>query len=159
LLLKKKIKISYNYWYNTQKILNLKKKKFLIIFFSLIIHKKMNRYLILSNKNRIYNLSNGQILNSRKKKIVKFFKKSIKSISPVINLLNRRMNKKLRLVKYFHCKNYNYKNYLWIKKYFYLLKPTIYNFIITRAWSNVIKSRRRIKKKILKNLIKNSHKV
>jgi hypothetical protein len=161
MLLKKKILVNYLYWFKFYKSFIFKnlKKYYLLDFFGLFIHKKMHRYMI-HNKNKLYNISNGQILNyKKKKKIVKFFKKSNKSISGSINLLNKKFKKKLKSIFFFYCKNYNYKNYLWIKKYFYLLKPDLNFCVFTKGWSNVYKYRRRIKKKILKNLIKSSHSI
>jgi hypothetical protein len=68
---------------------------------------------MINIEDKLYNISNGQILNyKKKKKIVKFFKKSNNSISGSINLLNKKFKKKLKKIYFFYCKNYNYKNYL-----------------------------------------------
>jgi hypothetical protein len=43
-----------------------------------------------------------------------------------------------------------------LKKYTTLIKPTIETLMITRGWTYVHKYKRRIKKKIYRNLIKQS---
>jgi hypothetical protein len=122
------------------------------------MHKKLQYYSFFFN-NTLYNVSNGQLINQKKTKIVKFFKKSNKSFGSSINLLNKKLKRRFKRIFFFYCRNYNYKNYLWIKKFFYLLKPTFMFSVFTRNWNYIHKNRRRVKKKILKNLIKNSTKL
>lgn len=129
-------------------------KKFKIPFFSLFIHKKLN-YFIIFIKKKFYIYSNGQLLGKKSKKI-KFFKKTRKSFGYTLNVLAKKTEKKINSIYYFYCQNYNVKNYFWIKKYFYLVKPTISYFYITNSWNYIMKKRRRIKKKIFRNLFKNS---
>jgi hypothetical protein len=161
MVLKKKLQLNYFhlsklYWgVNKYKY---KKHRYKLLYFSLFMHKKLQYYSFFYN-NILYNISNGQLINQKKTKIIKFFKKSKKSFGTSINLLNKKFKRRFRRIFYFYCRNYNYKNYLWIKKFFYLLKPIFMYTVFTRSWSNVYKYRRRIKKKILKNLTKNSTKV
>jgi hypothetical protein len=56
----------------------------------------------------------------------------------------------------FYCKNFNYKNYSWIKKYFYLINPVIAYTVLSSSWNYINKKRKRVKKKILRNLLKSS---
>lgn len=131
-----------------------KKNSYFIDFFSLLMHKKLH-YYNFCYLNKYYTISNGQLLKVRTK-LTKFFKKSRKSHGSSIVALNKKLNKQLNKINFFFCKNFNYKNYLWLKKFLDIIKPTINFFIITQGWNYVHKYRRRIKKKILRNLIKNS---
>lgn len=131
-----------------------KKNSYFIDYFSIFMHKKLHYYTYVY-LNKYYTISNGQLLKVRTK-LTKFFKKSRKSHGSSIVALNKRLNKQLNKINFFFCKNFNYKNYLWLKKFLEVLKPTINFFIITQGWNYVHKYRRRIKKKILRNLIKNS---
>jgi len=128
-----------------------------VLYFSLFMHKKLHYYSFFVKK-KLKTFSNGQILYKRTK-ITKFFKKSRKSFGASINLLNKKLKRNLNKIFFFYCKNFNYKNYLWLKKFFYLLEPTINFAIFTRGWSYVHKYRRRIKKKILRNLLKSNLKI
>lgn len=123
-------------------------------FFSIFMHKKLH-YYNYKYLAKYYTISNGQLLKVRTK-LTKFFKKSRKSHGSSIVSLNKKLNKQLNKINFFFCKNFNFKNYLWLKKFLEVIKPTINYFIITRGWTYVHKYRRRIKKKILRNLIKNS---
>ena len=128
--------------------LNNYKFKFLSIF----LNKKL-MYLKYFFKNKYYTPSTGQILGTRLNNI-KYFKKSNKSSGVVINLLNRKFRKSIKSIFIFFCNNYNFKNYLWVKKFHYLINPQIGYFIISRSWNYITKKRRRIKRKIFKNLFK-----
>lgn len=131
-----------------------KVKLYPLSYFSLFMHKKLSYYkYIYNNKQTI--LSNGQLLKIRTK-LTKFFKKSRKSIGSSVNGLNKLFSKQFDKINFFYCKNYNYRNYLWLKKYTTLIKPTIETLMITRGWTYVHKYKRRIKKKIYRNLIKQS---
>lgn len=123
-------------------------------YFSLFMHKKLNYYKFIYNDKQTI-LSNGQLLKIRTK-LTKFFKKSRKSIGSSVNTLNKLFSKQFNKINFFYCKNYNYRNYLWLKKYTDLIKPTIHHMMITRGWNYVHKYKRRIKKKIYRNLIKQS---
>lgn len=131
-----------------------KKRKYKLFNFKIYTHKKLQYFNILY-KNKQYNYSNGRLL-SYKVKRTKFYKKCRKSIGPSINILNKKFKKKLNKIFFFTCKNFNYRHYLWIKKFFNLIKPKITYFLITHNWNYIVKKRRRIKKKIWKNLFKNS---
>ena len=131
-----------------------KSEDFFISKFFLYIHKKLHYYSITpSHKQFIF--SNGRLLRVRTK-LTKFFKKSRKSYGASITALNKIFKKRLIKINFFFCKNFNYKNYLWLKKLVSLVNPKINFLIITGGWTYVHKYRRRIKKKILRNLIKNS---
>lgn len=130
------------------------KKKFIIKFFYLYMHKKLN-YFFLQLFEKFYNYSNGQLLGNQIKKI-KFFKKSKKSYPYTINLLNKKLSKKLNSIDIFYCKNFNLRNYNWLKKFFTIIKPEINYMICTGSWNYINLRKKRIKKKIYRNLIKNS---
>lgn len=125
-----------------------------IKFFSLLLHKKLHYYNFFFQK-KYFTFSNGQLLKVRAK-LTKFFKKSRKSHGASIVALNKKVHKNLFNINFFYCKNFNYKNYLWFKKFIDLIKPKIGCLMLTQGWNYVHKYRRRIKKKILRNLIKNS---
>lgn len=129
-------------------------KPYLISKFFLYIHKKLH-YFNITPVDKQYVFSNGQLLQVRTK-LTKFFKKSRKSYGASITALNKKLKKRLVKIDFFFCKNFNYKNYLWLKKLVSLVNPCVNNLIITNGWTYVHKYRRRIKKKILRNLIKNS---
>jgi hypothetical protein len=48
--------------------------------------------------------------------------------------LNKIFKKKLIKIDFFFCKNFNYKNYLWLKKLVSLINPKINFLIITGGW-------------------------
>lgn len=133
---------------------NTGKKNYFISKFFLYIHKKLHYYNITLNTKQFI-FSNGRLLKVRTK-LTKFFKKSRKSYGASITALNKILKKKLSKINFFFCKNFNYKNYLWLKKLVSLVNPQINYFMVTQGWTYVHKYRRRIKKKILRNLIKNS---
>lgn len=132
----------------------LSSKPFLISKFFLYIHKKLH-YFNITPSDKQYIFSNGQLLQVRTK-LTKFFKKSRKSYGASITALNKKLKKRLNRIDFFFCKNFNYKNYLWLKKLIYLINPVVNNLIVTNGWTYVHKYRRRIKKKILRNLIKSA---
>ncbi len=133
---------------------NIEKTSYFLEHFSLLLHKKLH-YYNYNYLNKNYTISNGQLLKI-KTKITKFFKKSRKSHGSSISYLNKKLNKQMNKINFFFFKNFNYKNYLWLKKFLEIIKPNINYYIITRGWNYVHKYRRRIKKKILRNLIKSS---
>ena len=133
---------------------NKSKRSFLISKFFLYINKKLHYYNITPIKKQFI-FSNGRLLKVRTK-LTKFFKKSRKSYGASVTALNKILKKKLLKINFFFCKNFNYKNYLWLKKLITLVNPQINYFMVTGGWTYVHKYRRRIKKKILRNLIKTS---
>lgn len=150
-------KISKIKLYSTQYIhKNLYEKKvyYKLFFFYLYMHKKLNYFNFLY-KNKFFNYSNGQLFRNKIKNF-KSFKKSKKSISMSINILTKKLHKKNKFINLFFCKNFNYKNYSWIKKFLYLIKPQINKMVFTNNWQYVFKKKRRIKKKIYKTLLINS---
>ena len=147
----------YNYLTNLfNKITNLnyKGEKYKTNFFSLYMHKKLTYYLFFIT-NTYYNLSNGQLLKRIAKKI-KYFKKSKKSYGHTINTLNKYSKKKIKTIKHFYCKNFNLRNYNWLKRFFIIINPKIKYFICTNSWNYINLKKKRIKKKIYRNLIKHS---
>jgi hypothetical protein len=102
------LELSKLYFINNRE--NIKKKKYNLFFFSIFIHKKLHYYNFYY-LNKLYNMSNGQLLQKRNK-LIKFFKKSRKSFGASINILNKKLNKQLSSIFFFYCKNFNYKNYL-----------------------------------------------
>lgn len=143
----------YNFYLNINKQ-NINKKPFLISKFFLYIHKKLHYYNITPSVKQFV-FSNGRLLKVRTR-LTKFFKKSRKSHGASITALNKIVKKRLSKINFFFCKNFNYKNYIWMKKFISLINPQINYFIVTGGWTYVHKYRRRIKKKILRNLIKAS---
>jgi len=130
------------------------KNRFAIKYFSVYLHKKLTYYLV-GLKTKFFNFSNGQILGKKSNKI-KFFKKSKKSYPYVINKLNRKFYKKFKSINIFYCKNFNLRNYNWLKKFFNLIKPKIKYLVCTGSWNYINLKKKRIKRKIYRNLIKNS---
>jgi len=134
-----------------KKIKNFKK------YFFLTMHKKLHYFSFIYDKKK-YVLSAGRILKKTNKSI-KFFKKSRKSIIVTIGILNRNLKKNFKRINFFLCNNFNYRNYLWIKKYIRMISPKIKYFILTNNWNYIVKQKRRLKKKILKNIVKNNKKL
>lgn len=123
-----------NKLYNIYTIINKQQitdNSFLISKFFLYIHKKLH-YFNVTTKQKQFVFSNGQLLQVRTK-LTKFFKKSRKSYGAGITALNKKLKKKLIKINFFFCKNFNYKNYLWMKKFTTLIDPTINNLIITNG--------------------------
>lgn len=155
MIIKKKTLITYNelgYTYTSLIIKKRKLKNYKFTFLSIFLNKKL-MYLKYIFKKKYYTPSTGQILGTRLKNI-KYFKKSNKSFGIVINLLNKRFKKYIKSIFMFFCNNYTYKNYLWIKKFQYLINPEIGFFIVSKSWNYITKKRRRIKRKIFRNLLK-----
>ena len=123
-------------------------------YFYLVNHKKLH-YFIFNYNLKHYVCSAGRLLQ-KANKFIKFFKKSRKNITVSINILNKNLKNKFQKVNFFICKNFNYKNYLWLKKYQYLIKPQFNYLVLTNSWDYISKQKRRIKKKIIRNLIKNN---
>ncbi len=139
--------------YNNNNNSNLTlKNKFKLYFLSIFMHKKL-LYFRVFYKNNFYIYSAGHLLGKKIKKL-KYFKKSLKNFSSIINILNKKLNKKLNSIFIFYCKNFNYKNYLLIKKFFYLIKPNFHYFITTDSWNYIKKKKKNIKRRVLRNLFK-----
>lgn len=136
------------------KYLTDKGKTFKTEYFSVYTHKKLN-YFLICLFNKYLNYSNGQLLKHKIKKI-KYFKKSKKSYSYTINVLNRNTNKNINSINYFYCKNFNLRNYNWLKKFITIIKPDINYLTCSNSWNYINLKKKRIKKKIYRNLIKNS---
>jgi hypothetical protein len=138
--------------YNQISCLAWKKKSLGIDYFSLYMHKKQN-YFLFFLYTKYYNYSNGQLLVGRLKTL-KYYKKSKKSTALVISQLNKKVYKKLNSINIFYCKNFNFKNYNWIKKYISLISPKINYMICTDSWNYITLKKKRIKRKIYRNIIK-----
>jgi len=147
-----------NYLNKIKKYLNIKKrknkKKFSLYFFSNFINKKQMYFRFLTKK-KMYSFSMGQLLKKKIEKI-KFFKKSIQNLNYSIGCLNRKFRKPISSIYLLYCKNFNFKNYLWLKKFFLLNKPQTEYIIFTHSWNYITKKKRRIKRKIFKRLLKQS---
>ena len=100
-------------------------------YFSLYKHKKLN-YFKFEFKKKLYNYSAGQLLSMGSGKM-RGFKKSIQSFGTTVNILNRKLRKQLNSIYIFYIKNFCLHAYLWIKKFFYLIKPQIYYTILTNS--------------------------
>ena len=137
----------------TKRILRLR-RKFHISFFSIFMRKKLQFFTFYLNKNHS-TFSTGQLLKINIK-YLKFLKRSSSSINLSLNSLKKKLKANLTRIFFFFCKNFNFRNYLWIKNLFYLIKPMIFFFFVTSGYPYISKRRKRIKKKILKNIISNS---
>lgn len=129
-----------------------KKKNYYLDFFSVYSHKKLMYFRFLIKK-KYYNYSAGQLLK-KKISLIKFFKKSINNINYTISCLNRKFRNPIKSIFLFYLKNINFKNYTWTKKFFSTNKPTVGYVVITHSWNYINKKKRRIKRKIYKNLLK-----
>lgn len=118
-----------NYEYFKMRKTILSYYTFSIRYFAIYKHKKLSYFHFLF-KNKFYNYSNGQLLRNRVK-FTKSFKKSIRSIGGSINILNKKLKKNLQRIHIFFIKNFSKSLYLWVKKFFYLIKPKIYMFVVT----------------------------
>ena len=127
------------YFQNKKQKKKIKKQIKKMFYFSLSLNKKLVYYRF-TWRGRIYTFTNGQIIKKRLK-ILKFYKKTIKSFGLTIAMLNRGLHKRLKFVKFLYCKNFCYKNYMWLKKYIYLVKPTIETIFITNSWNLITKKR------------------
>jgi hypothetical protein len=157
LILKKKKKFKLQILSNIYiNILQINKKKYLpeSLFFSILLHKKL-QYFMYELNNKLIIKSAGQLFGIISKK-TKFFKKTRKSIGTSIAMLKKKLHLQFKYINFFYCKNFNYRNYLWLKKYIQLIKPSFNYFFITRNWLYLHKNKRRLKKKIWRNLIKNN---
>lgn len=114
-----------------------KSENYFISKFSLYIHKKLHYYNITPHQKQFI-FSNGRLLKVRTK-LTKFFKKSRKSYGASITALNKIFKKRLVKINFFFCKNFNYKNYLWLKKLVSLVNPQINFFMVTNGWTYVHK--------------------
>jgi hypothetical protein len=146
--------IYLEYLFNNIKYLTDKAVVYKTQYFSVYLHKKLN-YFLISIFNKFFNYSNGQLLKHKIKQI-KYFKKSKKSYGYTINILNKSSKKNINSINYFYCKNFNLRNYNWLKKFFIIINPDINYFICTNSWNYINLKKKRIKKKIYRNLIKNS---
>ena len=151
-----KINLYNQYLSNLQNYLKIKqikkKKKIQLKFFSIFMHKKLMYFRFLTLKN-MYTYSVGQLFKKKIQK-VKSFKKSIQNHNYTINCLNRKFRKPIYSIYLFFCKNFNLKNYLWIKKFFSVNKPHVEYMLITHSWNYITKKKKRIKRKIFKRLLK-----
>lgn len=144
----KRLKVYVNKYYNK------KNKKFQLKFFSVFMHKKLMYFKFLVKKN-MYNYSAGQLFKKKIQKI-RSFKKSVNNINYTISCLNQKFRKPIYSIYLLYCKNYNLKNYLWLKKFFLLNKPHVEFSVLTHSWNYITNKRRRIKRKIFKRLLKSS---
>lgn len=129
-------------------------KNYKLKFLSLHTHKKLMYIRFLYNK-KYYNYSFGQILKSFKK--IKYFKKSYKSLGLSINFLNKNLKNLVKSIYIFYCKNYCYKHYLWIKKFYTISNAHIEHFIISSSWNYITKKKKRIKRRVFRSLLKQNN--
>lgn len=115
-------------------------KNYQFLFFSIFMHKKLTYFKYIA-KSKAYIYSTGQLLKKKIKKI-KFFKKSLKNFGHTISLLNQKFSKPIKSIYLFYCKNFNYKNYLWIKKFYSLSNPNIRYFVVSNSWNYVVKKKK-----------------
>jgi hypothetical protein len=123
------ISLFNSYLKTTKKLKKLQNYK--LFFLSVFLNKKLT-YLRYYYKKKYYTPSFGQILGKRFK-IIKYFKKSTKSVGIVINLFNKKYKKVAKSIFLLYCKNYNLKNYLFLKKYYYLVNPEVGFFLASRS--------------------------
>ena len=138
---------------HTKRILRIR-RKFHITFFSIYMRKKLQFFTFYLD-NRYCSYSTGQLLKINIKSL-KFLKRSHSSINLSLNSLKKKLKDGLNKIFFFFCKNFNFRNYLWVKNLFYSVKPTIFFFFVTHGYPYISKKKKRIKKKILKNIISNS---
>lgn len=133
-----------------------KKQTFKLPYFSILMHKKLNYFKYITNK--IYIYSSGQLMGNKIKRF-KFFKKSTNSHGYTISILNKKLIDNFKSINIFYCKNFNYKNYIWIKKFYFLYKPKINFFLMSSSWNYITKNKKRIKRRVYKKLLKNDSNV
>lgn len=158
----KKIKCIKNLYYNLHFILfnnyteNTFNKK--LLFFSLFLKHKL-LYYSFCKKIKFYNFSNGRFYSFLKKKKLKALKKSRKTFLPNLRILKKEYSLNLSKVSIFFLKNFNLLLYYYLKLYMRQMKPKVDFFFLTKNWNYIKKKKKRIKRKIYKNLLKKSIKL
>lgn len=156
--LKKKIKLhiteinSYRYlalFYSCKwDILDRHKRR----FFQLSFHKRQQYFTLgMLSKKKIVTLSTGQLIKPWVKGI-KYYKKDRKNIGLTVAAIKYRFY--INNIGFLFCKNYNYRHYLWLKKYIKVTNPHFSYILFTKSWPYSPKSRRRIKRDHYKEIFK-----
>lgn len=129
------------------------KEHILPLTLRLSMHKRI-QYFIAFDKGTVnfYVYSAGRLLQPACKRF-KFYKKVKENIGPLYMRLTGELGKRLSYIYILMCKNFNFRQYSWIKKYIKLAKPEINFFWITQSWAFSRKNKRRIKKSIFKLLL------
>lgn len=143
--------ILYNNCYKNS-VINLIELHHLTSYFGLFMRKKLQFFKYYYKK--YYSLSNGitSKLKDRKLALHKFFKKTSKSIPHTIVFFEKVFLNFFRHLTIFECKNYNFRNHTWIKKFTNLLQPNIKYFIVGKSFNYSTKKKRRLKKIVFRNI-------
>lgn len=121
-------------------------------FFQLSLHKRQQYFSISSLINKkIITLSTGQIIKPWVR-VIKYYKKDRQNIGLILAAYKHRFI--INNIGLLFCKNYNYRQYLWLKKYNSIVNPHISYIIFTRSWPYSPKGIRRIKKNYYKEIFK-----
>ncbi len=100
-----------------------------------------------------YTYSTGKLLPKSLLKL-KYLKRSLKSISLIIQLFKKYKLIEITNIYCLFIKNFNKHNYIWLKKYYDLLLPKIKFLIFKKSFAFTPKGTKRIKRTIYKSLLK-----
>lgn len=106
-------------------------------------------YDISKAKQRVF--SAGQFLNVFGKR-AKFFKRNIRSLGGIVLQMKNAHQAELGRLYFFSLKNFNFRQYVFFKKFTELLKPDILYFLHKRSYIPTFNRKRRIKRSVLKLL-------
>jgi hypothetical protein len=87
-------------------------------------------------------------------KCLKFFKKSINNINPLLLLFKYKFAENLDFLYYLKIKNFFKKHYIFLKKFFLYVRTKVHLLILTKSWNFTTKPKKRIKKKTYKKVAK-----
>ncbi len=152
LLQKKKLLNTLGIFHNKQYTYTKKKiKKFNWI----LLKKKKQQHFsyqdLLNNKSFTY--STGKLLPKSLLKL-KYLKRSLRSVAVTIQLFKKYKLLEITNISYFFIKNFNKHNYLWLKKYYTLLVPSINFLIFKKSFAFTPKGPKRIKRTVFRSLLK-----
>lgn len=127
------------YYYNITFFLTLPKRQQHFNFYDI----KLNKY---------FNFSCGTFLSKMGRK-AKFFKRNHKNIMSLTLHMKKLYGFYFRYIYMFVINNFNYRQYLFFKKFLEMLNPSIYYFLHRQSYMPKFLKNRRIKRRVLRQLI------
>ncbi len=121
--------------YNYNLMLNQPKRQQLFYFYNL-------------KQIKGFSYSVGMLFSERLQGM-KFYKRSVRNIVPLVAFLAKTLFKKKKKIYFLYIVNFNYKQYLFLKKFYHFVSPQVELLSISKAYYLKKKYKRRIKRSVL----------
>jgi hypothetical protein len=149
---RKKLYFTYKYYRFVQSNSCKNSVNFYNINFFLTLPKRQQHFNFYDLKlNKHFNFSCGTFLVKMGRKS-KFFKRSYKNIMSLTLHMKKLYGYYFKYIYMFVINNFNYRQYLFFKKFLEMLNPHIYYFLHRQSFMPRFLNKRRIKRRVLRQL-------